>query len=326
MLTDDKSKRFFKNFTGQWLQTNNTLSVNIAHRTLARIYKNEKLRDFYGQHRRWMQDETTHLVAYVTRENRPATELLTADYSFLNKRLAEWYDLKHIKKPKGNKFEKVDLKKHPERGGILKHGSIHVLTANPTQTSPVKRGLFVLENILAVPPPGAVPDVPSLEEALGEAKKQNKNITVREALALHSKDKSCASCHARMDPIGFAMEVYSPAGHFIKADPKRPIDTSGELGSGEKFQDIHELSLILADKKEHEFLTAITEKLITFGVGRGIEYFDAPTVEQIVADAVKKSGGKNATLKDLIHGVVQSAPFQKRRGDGGIFSSASSNH
>lgn len=244
--------------------------------------------------------------AHILRENRPASELLTANYTFLNETLANWYRIEGVR---GSQMRKFDLPENSPRGGILNQGTFLLVTSNPTRTSPVKRGLFVLENLLATPAPPAAPDVPPLEaSAVGD----RKNLPLREILKIHAEQKLCASCHMRMDPIGLALENYNALGLWRDLDKGHPIDSSGQLVTGEKFQNARELSQILASARKEDFLRALAEKLTTYAIGRGMEYFDAPTIDKIVADAEKNGG----TLREILYGVVESAPFQKRRGDG----------
>lgn len=310
LLADEKSGRFIRSFVGQWLQAQDVETVHIdARRALGIKDFTEARRKFSSTVRRAMREETVRLFTHVLRENLPATELLTADYAFLNEPLAEFYGIGGVE---GNEMRKVDLGDNVKRGGILKQGTFQVVTSNPTRTSPVKRGLFVLENLLAIPPPSAVPDVPPLEDSL---KGENKNLTMREALALHAEQKLCASCHARMDPIGFALENYTPAGQWIDDYRGKPIDTAGELMTGEKFANAHELSRVLATERRGDFHRALVEKLLTYALGRGVEIFDAPTVDRLVDRAGKKGGG----LRDIVVGIVESVPFQKRRGEGDMF-------
>ena len=261
-----------------------------------------------------MRLESEEFFAHVLRENRPATELLNANYTFLNEPLAEWYEIEGVE---GNNMRKVDLPKDSDRGGILSQATFHIVTSNPTRTSPVKRGLFVLENFLATPPPPAAPDVPPLEDS---QKGGNKDLPLRKILELHAEEKMCASCHARMDPIGLALENFNPIGLWREDYKGKPIDTAGKLMTGESFSNARELSNVLATKRKHDFQRAVAEKLLTYAAGRGIEYFDAPTIDKIVADTQANGG----TLRQLLYGVVESAPFQKRRGDGGMYSSAPS--
>ncbi len=309
LLKDEKSKRFVTNFVGQWLQARDVETLSFDERRILEEKDLEKARKiFNGRLRQAMRLESEEFFGYVLRENRPATELLTANYTFLNEPLAEWYDVDGVK---GQHMRKVDLPKESHRGGVLNQATFHIVTSNPTRTSPVKRGLFVLENFLATPAPPAVPDVPPLEAS---AKGDKKNLPLREILKIHAEQKMCASCHARMDPIGLALENFNAIGKWRDQEKGHPIDTAGQLMTGEKFGNARELSEILASARKSDFHRALTEKLMTYAVGRGIEYFDAPTVDKIVADAAKDGG----TLRQILYGVVESAPFQKRRGDGGF--------
>ena len=206
-------------------------------------------------------------------------------------------------------MRKVDLPADSKRGGLLSQGTFQLVTSNPTRTSPVKRGLFVLENFLATPAPPAAPDIPPLEAS---AKGKNSNLTLREVMKIHAEQKLCASCHARMDPIGLALENYTALGVWREEEKGQKIDTAGQLMTGEKFENAKELSLILATARKDDFYRAITEKMMTYAIGRGIEYFDSPTINRIITNA-DKSGG---TLLQIVYGIVESAPFQKRRGDG----------
>ncbi|NLT71013.1 MAG: DUF1592 domain-containing protein [Verrucomicrobiaceae bacterium] len=310
LLKDEKSQRFVKNFVGQWLQARDVETLAFDERRLLEEKDfSTARRIFNGRLRQSMRLESESFFAHVLREKRPATELLTANYTYLNENLAEWYKIDGVK---GGHMRKVDLPEGSHRGGILTQATFHLVTSNPTRTSPVKRGLFVLENFLATPPPPAVPDVPPLEDS---AKGKNKNLTLREILAIHAEQKVCASCHVRMDPIGLALENYNAIGVWRDTEKGRPIDASGELMTGEKFSNARELSTILATVRKEDFHRAVAEKLMTYAVGRGIEYFDAPTIDKIVADAEKKGG----SLLEILYGVVESAPFQKRRGDGDMF-------
>jgi hypothetical protein len=310
MLDDWKAQRFVENFVGQWLMTRDVEGINVDPRRILGLRDSgEANRIFGSRQRRAMRMETEGMFAHLIKENRSVLDLLTADYTFLNQSLAEFYGIPDVK---GDQMRKVTLPEDSPRGGILTHGSFLVVTSNPSRTSPVKRGLFVLENLLDTPPPPAPPDVPSLEESSKKGGK--KNLSMREALAVHSEQALCASCHARFDPIGLALENFSAIGMFRADDGGEPIDSAGKLITGEEFQDVKELSRVIATARRQDFYRGITSKLLTFALGRGTEYFDAPTIDQIVAD-LEKNGGSARTL---IHGVVRSAPFQKRRGDGAL--------
>ncbi len=310
MLKDGKSDRFMQNFVGQWLQARDVATIHIDARRVLKVKDlGQALRSFSTSLRVSMRRETEEFFAYVMKENRPATELLTANYTFLDERLAKWYGIKGVK---GGNMRKVDLPASAGRGGLLRQGTFLVVTSNPTRTSPVKRGLFVLENLLATPAPPAVPDVPPLEDS---QKGKNKNLPLKEILRLHSEDPLCASCHAKMDPIGLALENYNPVGLWRDKYRGQPIETDGQLITGEKFKNAAELSRILATSRYRDFHRALTEKLMTYALGRGMEYYDAPTIDKIIKDME----GRGAKLKEIVYGIVESVPFQKRRGDGELF-------
>lgn len=307
MLEDDKSRRFIENFVGQWLMTRDVEGINIdPRRILGFKDQGDGFRVFGRPQREAMRKETEMLVAHLVEENRSALKLFTADYSFLNEPLANLYGIEGVK---GTQMRKVSLPKDSNRGGILTHGSLLVVTSNPTRTSPVKRGLFVLENLLDTPAPPAPPDVPTLEEVKKAGKKK---MTMRETMVVHREKALCASCHARMDDLGLALENFNAIGMFRAEEEGKPIDTAGQLITGEKFSTVAELNQILATSRRADFYRCITTKLLTFALGRGMEYYDSPAIDKITSD-LEKSGGK---MRTLIYGVVNSTPFQKRRGDG----------
>ncbi len=307
LLKDEKGKRFVRNFAGQWLQTRDVETVSIDAQRILRIRRNEDAdKVFNGGIRRAMRQETEMLFGHLVRENRPLTELLSSDYTFLNEALANFYDIPGVK---GREMRKVTLPKDSHRGSVLTHGSLLLVTSNPTRTSPVKRGLFVLENLLGSPAPPAPPNVPTLEST-----KQNSAdfLTMRQAMEIHREKPICASCHARMDPIGLALENFNALGKFRSQEGNKPIDTAGQLITGEKFTNTVELAKILVTSRRKDFFRCATEKLLTYATGRGVEYYDAPTIEKIV-EHLERDGAKT---RSLIYGVVESAPFQMRRGDG----------
>jgi hypothetical protein len=307
LIRDPKSRRFVQNFVGQWLQTRDVEGLNVDPRRVLNLRDRDQAnRIFNSRVRRAMKDETELMFDYVLRENRSALDLLQADYTFLNEPLASFYGIAGVR---GSEMRKVHLPPGSNRGGVLTHGSFLLVTSNPTRTSPVKRGLFILENILGTPAPPAPPNVPSLEEARA---KMRPGLTMREIMEIHRQDPLCAGCHARMDPIGIALENYNAIGMFRAQENGKKIETDGQLITGEKFRNAAELSRILATSRRKDFYRCLTEKLLTYAIGRGMEYYDTPTIEHIVAQ-LDKDGGK---LQTLIHGIVQSAPFQKRRGDG----------
>ena len=306
MLADPRSRRFVSNFVGQWLQTRDVEGINVDVRIFLHLKNDEAYRVFNQRLRLAMRDETELMFANLLTENRSALDLLTADYTFLNEQLASFYGIPGVK---GTEMRKVLLPPESHRaGGILTHGSTLDVTSNPTRTSPVKRGLFILDNILGTPAPPAPPNVPDLEQS----KKGGKKLTMRELMAVHRERALCASCHARMDPLGFALENFTPLGTWRDTDNGKPIDIAGQLITGEKFKDVAELAHVLATSRRDDFYRCLTEKLLTYAIGRGLEYYDTVTVDHIVT-AMKADNG---AMRTLIYGIVESAPFQKRRGDG----------
>ena len=292
MLADPKAEALVRNFSGQWLQLRN-LDIVRPDKSLFPTYTH-KLRDD-------MRRETELLFADVLRGNRPLTELLTARYSFVNGRLAALYGLSNVR---GDEFRKVALKGNT-RAGVLGHASVLTLTSDPNRTSPVKRGKYVLDNILGIPPPPPPPNVPELEEA-GEIKG-----TVREQMAKHSTNAVCASCHKKMDPIGFAFENFDAIGRYRTEDNGAPVDAGGQLDSGESFKNAAELRAIFATKKSDLFIRCVTEKMLTYALGRGLEYYDKRPVDKII----ERLDGNDDRSFHLVMGIVESLPFDMKRGE-----------
>ncbi len=257
-----------------------------------------------GDLKRAMQQETELLVKHIVRNDASLLDLLDCDYTFLNEKLAKHYDIPDVK---GREMRLVKLSKDSPRGGVLTQASMLMVTSNPTRTSPVKRGLFVLENIIGSPPPPAPAVVPDLDESADRFK--DHEPTLRELLEVHRESALCASCHARMDPIGFALENFDALGMWRDREHGNPIDSRGRLITGETFEDIRVLKKILRENHTQDFYRCVSEKLLVFAIGRGIEYTDDYTVEQIVK-RLDESGGK---FRSLVHVIVESAPFQKQR-------------
>ncbi|MGK0238270.1 MAG: hypothetical protein ACI92G_001735 [Candidatus Pelagisphaera sp.] len=293
MLASPKARALVDNFAGQWLQTRRMVSVH-PDRDLFKEFSQYLQED--------MRNETELFFESIMKENRNVVDFLNADYTFLNERLARHYGISGVE---GEPFRKVSLEGTPRRG-VLTHGSILTLTSNPNRTSPVKRGKWVLDNLLGTPPLPPPPDVPELkepgEELLG---------SLREQMKQHREDPSCASCHKRMDPIGFGLENFDAIGAWRDTDGGDVVDPSGELVSGETFNGAVELIDLLAETKKDEFLKALSEKMLIYALGRGLKYFDRPAVDGIVDEL---EDGDNS-FESLIMGVVESAPFQMRRGD-----------
>tara|TARA_B100001063_G_scaffold54170_2_gene48200 strand:- start:4163 stop:6529 length:2367 start_codon:yes stop_codon:yes gene_type:complete len=311
MLTDKKSDRMVKNFIGQWLQTRDLQGLSIDTRRILRERDRRKANRVFNQGtRRDMKQETEEFFRHVLLKNRPILELLNGNYSFLNENLANFYGVPDVK---GNDFRKVEFNENLKgRGGILGQGTFLIVTSQSTRTSPVKRGLFVLDNILGTPAPPAPPDVPDLEEV---PEHQDAPLTMRQIMEVHREKPLCASCHERMDPIGLALENFNALGQWRDKEDGKEIDSAGKLVTGETFSNILELKTILASSRKQDFYRCLSEKLLTYALGRGVEYYDAPAIDAIIAELLKDSGG----MKDLIYAIIESVPFQKRRGDGSTF-------
>jgi Protein of unknown function (DUF1588)/Protein of unknown function (DUF1587)/Protein of unknown function (DUF1592)/Protein of unknown function (DUF1585)/Protein of unknown function (DUF1595)/Planctomycete cytochrome C len=278
-----------------------------ADRELARadFGKFEAIREMFGgEVRHAMRRETELTFDYVIRENRDLAELIDADYTFLNKSLAEYYGIPGVE---GNKMRRVELPAGSPRGGVLTQGTMLVVTSNPTRTSPVKRGLFVLDNILGTPAPPPPQAVPPLEAAAGAV--TDHPASLREALDVHRKDPLCAGCHARMDPLGLALENFNAIGMWRDTEHDRPIDTAGILITGEQFQTIGDLKKVLKNDHRLDFYRCLTEKLLTYATGRGLEYYDEPTVDAIVQRLESEQGRFSVLLRE----IVGSAAFQQQR-------------
>ena len=259
-----------------------------------------------GDLRRAMRQETEQSIDYIVREDRRLIELLDSDYTFLNERLAKHYGLTNLN-VFGDEMRRVTLPPDSPRGGILTQGTVLAVTSNPTRTSPVKRGLFILDNLLGTPPPPPPPDIPALEDAAKDIK--DRTLSLRETLALHRQKPLCSSCHNRMDPLGLALESFNALGMWRDSERKLPIDATGKLLSGESFTDIRELKRILATRHALQFYRTLTEKMLTYALGRGLEYYDVETVDRIVERLVKADGHPAA----LFTGIIESVPFQKAR-------------
>jgi hypothetical protein len=256
--------------------------------------------------RQSMRQETEKYFEHILKEDRSVLELIDSDYTFLNEPLARFYGLTNLNL-NGDQMFRVTLPSDSPRGGILGQGTVLAVTSNPTRTSPVKRGVFILENILGTPPPPPPPDIPPLEEA-------NKHTTngpplLRDALAIHRDSPLCSSCHNRMDPLGLALENFNAMGAWRDAEYEQPIDPAGKLITGEEFKNFKELKRVLVEKRFLDFYHTLTEKLMTYALGRGLEYHDVQVVEDIVA-RLEKSNGKPSVL---LMSIVESAPFQKTR-------------
>jgi hypothetical protein len=292
MLADPRATALVTNFASQWLHLRNMRGV--APDAVAFPEFDDNLREAF-------QRETELFLDSQIREDRPVVDLLTAKYSFLNERLARHYGVPQVY---GSHFRRVELAS-PARTGLLGHGSILTVTSYATRTSPVVRGKWLLENILGAPPPPPPPDVPALPEN-GESEKV---LSVRERMEQHRKNPVCSSCHARMDPLGFALENFDAIGKWREVgEDMTEIDASGVLPDGTKFDGPQELRGLLLGRRD-DFVRTVADKLLTYAVGRGLDHADRPIVRRIVREAVPAG----YTWSSIVLGIVRSTPFQMRR-------------
>ena len=292
MLADPKAAAFIDNFGGQWLYLRN----------LDGIYPDPaEFPEFDENLREAFKRETQLFIGHQIRNDNSLRELLSADYTFVNERLARHYGIPGIY---GNRYRKVTLD-GAERGGLFGHGSLMMVTSYPNRTSPVLRGKFVLENLLGGPPPEPPPNVPALETS-----SDGKQLTMREAMAMHRENPACRVCHAAMDPIGFSLENYDAVGKWRNVFADQPIDASGLLPDGNTFDGPDGLRDLLLSRPD-DFVGTITEKLMRFALGRSLEYYDMPAIRKIVRDAAESDYRWSA----IILGVVESVPFQMRRSE-----------
>jgi hypothetical protein len=306
MLADRRSESLVTNFAAQWLYL----------RDIAAKQPDEILfADFDETLRASMQRETELFIDSVLRpstcaqgapncvggrENRSVLDLLTANYTFLNERLARHYGVPNVK---GSWFRRVTFPAGSPRGGLLGQGSVLTLTSYSTRTSPVLRGKWVLENLLSAAPPPPPPDVPALKTETAPGKP----LTLRDAMIQHRAAPTCAACHARMDPIGFAMENFDASGRWRDQDGEQPIDASGVFPDGTKFDGIPGLKKVLLSQSD-QFVGTVTERLLMYAIGRNLQHYDASTVRAVMHEAKPA----NYTFTSLVLGIVKSRPFQMR--------------
>jgi hypothetical protein len=346
MMNDPRSKEFVRNFAGQWLQARDigTVAINSLDiflrenpdpnfekarqlfRRLQTVPEGERTAEFEaqiaearkafravvrrprpelnGSLRDAMLQETERYFEHIIKEDRSLVELIDSNYTFLNEELANHYDIPGVE---GDRMRKVELPPHSPRGGVLTQGTVLAVTSNPTRTSPVKRGVFILEAILGTPPAPPPPNIPALEDAASA--EEIAKMSLRETMDLHARNKMCASCHSRMDPLGLALENFNAMGKWRVSEMGQPIDTAGKLITGEEFKDVRDLKRVLATEHTEDFYHSFAEKLLTYALGRGVEYYDVDTLDQLVAK-LEESGGKPSVL---LRAIVESAPFQQRR-------------
>jgi len=290
MLADAKSKALVDNFAGQWLHLRNV-----------RDWKPDpdKYKDFDEPLRIALQKETEMFFDFILREDRSVLEFLSADYTFVNDRLARHYGLNGVR---GGYYRRVALN-DPNRGGILTQGAILTVTSYPTRTSPVLRGKWILENVLGAPPPPPPPDVPTLEDKADFSAKG-----LRAALEKHRENAACASCHSRLDPLGFSLENYDAIGKFRAQEGGAEIDASGSMPNGSIVRGPGDLKKILLERQD-DFVECIAEKMLTYSIGRGLQHFDLPAVRQIRRETARNG----YRFSSLALAIVNSVPFQMRR-------------
>ena len=303
MVADPRSEALVSNFLGQWLQLRNLERKRPAEA----LFPN-----FDGSLRQAFRRETELLFQDLLRQDRPILELLTANYTFVNERLALHYGIPNVR---GSHFRRVTFGADNQRRGLLGHGSVLLVTSHAIRTSPVLRGKWILQNILGVQPPAPPAVVPPFNEAQGGAKT---GLSVRDRMIEHRRNPVCAACHAMIDPAGFALENFDAVGRWRTHDEfYNPIEPSGALPDGTEFDGLTQFREALVSRPER-FVTTITERLLTYALGRGLEYYDAPAVRRIMREAA----GENYRLSALILGIAKSPPFQMRRSPAPILSAS----
>jgi len=290
LLKDPRSRSLIENFASQWLYLRNLDSLTPDLRLFP---------DFDDNLRQAFRKETEMFFESVLREDRSSLDLLKADYTFLNERLAKHYGIPHVY---GTRFRRVDLDAESHRGGLLRHGSILTVTSYATRTSPVIRGHWILKNILGLAPPPPPANIPALKDNTIAAE-----LSVRQRLAEHRANAACASCHNLMDPVGFALENFDAIGRWREVEAGQPVDVSGGLPDGSQFVGVAGLEQGLLGRPEL-FVSTLVEKLLTFAIGRGIEYDDAPAIRSIVRNAKTD----NYQLSSLFLEIAKSPPMQMR--------------
>jgi hypothetical protein len=292
MLRDPKANALVENFAGQWLQFKN---IDVMRPD------GEKFPGFDESLRHSMRRETELFIENIVRNNGSVLEFLDADCTFLDERLARFYGIPGITGPE---FRRVDVSRTPRGGGILAHASVLTVSSYSTRTSPVLRGKWILENLLNAPPPPPPPSVPALDDT-----KIGQSGTLRQQMEEHRKNPACASCHSRMDPLGFGLENFDAIGAWRTVDGKFPVDASGSLPGGRSFNGPVELKTLLANQDREAFVRGLTEKLLTYALGRGLERFDKPVVSSIA----NRLPSRDYRFSELVLEIVNSLPFQQRR-------------
>jgi hypothetical protein len=290
MLADPKAESLVTNFASQWLHLE---QLKTAKPDIGEF--DENLRQSFRR-------ETEMLFETILHEDRSILDVLNADYTFVDERLARHYRIPNIK---GSQFRRVTFQKDDPRRGFLGQGSFLLVTSAANRTSPVTRGKWILENILGVPAPAVPASVPPLKE--NSDRTDGKILSMRERMEEHRANASCASCHKIMDPIGFALENFDLTGKWRDADGKTPVDASGELVDGTRLDGPVSLRNALMSRSD-TFISAATQKLLTYALGHAVQYYDMPVVRSVMRDAA----AGNYSFSSLVMGIVKSAPFQMR--------------
>jgi hypothetical protein len=290
MLADSRSRSLVTNFAEQWLCLRNLDAVNPDMRLFP---------DFDDNLRQAMRQETELFVESIVREDRSVLDFIKADYTYLNERLAKHYGIPNVY---GSHFRRVALDEASRRGGLLRQGSILTVTSYATRTSPVIRGQWVLKNLVGTPPPPPPASVPPLKDNTVSS-----TLSVRKRLEQHRANAACASCHQSIDPVGFALENFDAVGRWRESDDGQSVDASGGFIDGSEFVGTSGLEQALLNRPEL-FVRTLTEKLMTFALGRGLEYYDAPAVRKIIASAKEN----DYRFSQVVIGIVQSTPFRMR--------------
>jgi hypothetical protein len=293
MLRDPKAEALVDNFAGQWLETRNVDVVKPDP---------DQFPEFDDLLRMSMKRETTLFLSSIIAEDRSILDVISGQYTFLNERLARFYEIPGVTGPE---FRKVDLTGNPERSGVLTQAGVLTVSSYATRTSPVLRGKWILENILNAPPPPPPPDVPNLDVAGVGA-----SVSLRQQMEKHRENPMCASCHGKMDPLGFGLENYDAIGAWRTQDGKVVIDPSGKLPDGRTFSGPEGLKEVLMSHPD-ALAQSVTEKLLTYALGRGLERFDRP----VVAEIVKRAAADQYRFSSIVFGIVHSMPFEMQRGD-----------
>ena len=294
MIAGPRSSELVRNFAGQWLQLRNLASFSPSP---------DDFPGFDDNLRNAFRRETEMFFGSIVHEDRSVLDLLTADYTFVDERLARHYGIPNVY---GSQFRRVSLADTPRRG-VLGQGSILTVTSLPTRTSPVERGKWILENILGTPPPSPPANVPSLQE---NANSSGGELSLRQRMQEHRKNPQCAGCHRIMDPIGFSLENFDAVGRWRSTEGNQKIDASGELADGTRVDGPASLRQALLGYSD-QFVQTVTEKLLTYALGRGVQYYDMPTVRAIVREAARK----DYRFSSIVMGIVNSAPFQMQTKD-----------